>query len=56
MQKLIVFNNISLDGYFAAANGDFTWASVDNNDAEFSAFVESNASAGGQLLFGRITY
>jgi dihydrofolate reductase len=56
MQKLIVFNNISLDGYFAAANGDFTWASVDNNDAEFSAFVESNASGGGQLLFGRITY
>jgi dihydrofolate reductase len=56
MQKLIVFNNISLDGYFAAANGDFTWASVDNNDAEFSAFVEENASGGGQLLFGRVTY
>jgi dihydrofolate reductase len=56
MQKLIVFNNISLDGYFAAANGDFTWASVGNEDAEFSAFVEDNASDGGQLLFGRVTY
>ncbi|HEY4838378.1 MAG TPA: dihydrofolate reductase family protein [Candidatus Acidoferrales bacterium] len=55
MQKLIVFNNISLDGYFAAANGDFSWAYVDNNDAEFSAFIEENASGGGQLLFGRIT-
>jgi dihydrofolate reductase len=56
MQKLIVFNNISLDGYFTAANGDFSWARVDNDDAEFSAFIEGNASGGGQLLFGRITY
>jgi dihydrofolate reductase len=56
MQKLIVFNNISLDGYFAAANGDFSWAKVDNDDAEFSAFVEGNASGHGQLLFGRVTY
>jgi dihydrofolate reductase len=56
MQRLIVFNNISLDGYFAAANGDFSWAKVDNDDAEFSAFVEGNASGHGQLLFGRITY
>jgi dihydrofolate reductase len=56
VQKLIVFNNISLDGYFAAANGDFSWAKVDNNDAEFGAFIEGNASGGGQLLFGRVTY
>jgi dihydrofolate reductase len=56
MQKLIVFNNISLDGYFAAANGDFSWAKVDTGDAEFTAFVEGNVNAGGQLLFGRITY
>ena len=56
MQKLIVFNNISLDGYFTAANGDFSWAKVDTDDAEFTAFVEGNASGDGQLLFGRITY
>jgi dihydrofolate reductase len=56
MQKLIVFNNVSLDGYFAAANGDFSWAKVDTDDAEFSAFVEGNASGHGQLLFGRVTY
>ena len=24
MQKLIVFNNVT-DGYFAGANGDFSW-------------------------------
>ncbi len=56
MQKLIVFNNISLDGYFTATNGDFSWAKVDTDDAEFNAFVEGNASGDGQLLFGRITY
>ena len=56
MPKLIVFNNISLDGYFTAANGDFSWAKVDADDAEFSAFVEGNADAGGRLIFGRITY
>jgi dihydrofolate reductase len=56
MQKLIVFNNISLDGFFAAVNGDFNWAKVDTDDAEFSAFVGGNASGHGQLLFGRITY
>jgi dihydrofolate reductase len=56
VQKLIVFNNISLDGYFTAANGDFSWAKVDSDDAEFTEFVEGNAGGDGQLLFGRITY
>ena len=56
MQKLIVFNNISLDGYFTAANGDFSWAKVDTDDVEFTAFVEGNVNSEGQLLFGRITY
>src|SRR6202171_2992485 len=27
-----------------------------DDDAEFNAFVAENASGGGQLLFGRITY
>ena len=26
MRKLIVFNNITLDGYFTGVNGDFSWA------------------------------
>jgi dihydrofolate reductase len=34
--------------------GDMSWAH--NKDPEFDAFVEGNASAGGELLFGRITY
>jgi dihydrofolate reductase len=56
MRKLIVFNHVSLDGYFVGMNGDFSWARSGNDDAEYSAFVAENASGGGQLLFGRVTY
>jgi dihydrofolate reductase len=56
MRKLIVFNNVSLDGYFTGSNGDFSWAHQGTDDAEYQAFVAENASGGGQLLLGRITY
>ena len=54
MRKLIVFNNVTLDGYFADMNGDMSWAH--KQDAEWKAFTQENASGGGELLFGRITY
>src|ERR1700741_4948604 len=56
MRKLGVFNNVSLDGYFVDAHGDMRWAYRDKPDAEWNAFVAGNASGGGELLFGRITY
>jgi dihydrofolate reductase len=56
MRKLIVFNHMSLDGYFTGENGDFRWAHSGNDDPEYAAFVAGNANGGGQLLFGRITY
>jgi dihydrofolate reductase len=56
MRKLIAFNHVTLDGYFVGPNGDFSWARKGNDDPEYSAFVAENASGGGQLLFGRITY
>jgi dihydrofolate reductase len=56
MRKLIVFNHVTLDGHFVDANGGFSWAQHGNADPEYSAFVAENASGGGQLLFGRITY
>jgi dihydrofolate reductase len=56
MRKLIVFNHVTLDGYFVSANGEMQWAHSGNGDAEYSAFVAENASGGGHLLFGRITY
>ena len=54
MRKLVVFNNVTLDGYFADRNGDMSWAH--KHDAEWNAFVGSNASGQGVLLFGRVTY
>ncbi|HEY9167331.1 MAG TPA: dihydrofolate reductase family protein [Candidatus Kryptonia bacterium] len=54
MRKLIVFNSVSLDGYFVDVKGDMSWAH--NTDPEFKKFVEGNAKGGGVLLFGRITY
>ena len=54
MRKLVVFNNVSLDGYFTDAHGDMSWAH--KSDPEWNAFSARNASHGGMLLFGRITY
>lgn len=54
MQKLIVFNNVTLDGYFTGKDGDLSWAY--QQDPEWKAFVNANAQSGGVLLLGRITY
>lgn len=56
MSILNVFNQVTLDGYFTDPKGDMTWAHKDPADAEWNAFVGGNASGGGELLFGRITY
>jgi dihydrofolate reductase len=56
MRKLIVFNNVTLDGYFTGVNGDLSWVDKNNQDEEWNAFVEENALGGGVLLFGRVTY
>jgi dihydrofolate reductase len=56
MRKLIVFNNVTLDGYFAGLDGDISWAEGGADDAEYNAFVAGNAGGGGQLVLGRITY
>lgn len=56
MRKLSVFNNVSLDGYFCDQNNDMSWAKSGQDDPEWNEFVSGNASGGGMLLFGRITY
>jgi dihydrofolate reductase len=56
MRKLLVFENVSLDGYFTDANNDMSFAKNVPDDAEFDAFVAQNASGEGILLFGRVTY
>jgi dihydrofolate reductase len=54
MRKLVVFNTVTLDGYFVDSQGDMSWAH--KNDEEWNAFASENASGGGVLVFGRITY
>jgi dihydrofolate reductase len=54
MRKLVVFNSASLDGYFVDDRGDMSWAH--QQDAEWGAFTSENASGGGELVFGRVTY
>ena len=54
MRKLVVFNQVSLDGYIADVNGDMSWAH--KQDAEWNAFVADNAKGESELVFGRITY
>jgi dihydrofolate reductase len=54
MRRITVFNHISLDGYFVDNHGDMSWAH--HSDPEFAAFTAENASGGGELLFGRVTY
>jgi dihydrofolate reductase len=54
MARLIVFNAVSLDGYFSGIDGDMSWAH--SRDPEWHRFEQENAKSGGLLLFGRITY
>ena len=54
MRSLIVFNHVSLDGYFVDKKGDMRWAH--KQDPEWNQFVAGNARGGGVLLFGRVTY
>lgn len=54
MSKLMVFNSVSVDGYFTDTKGDMSWAHQD--DPEWRKFTIENSSGDGILLFGRVTY
>jgi dihydrofolate reductase len=56
MPKLIVFNHVSLDGYFVDGKGTMNWARHDRTDPEWNAYVSSNAGGNGTLVMGRVTY
>ncbi len=55
MRRLVVFNQLSVDGYFTDAHGDMSWAK-EGADDEFNRFTTERARGGGVLLFGRVTY
>lgn len=56
MPQLIVFDHITLDGYFATPNGDISFLRQRFKDHEFHSFAVENINAAGTLLFGRVTY
>ena len=54
MRKVIMFNLITLDGYFEGVKKwDIAWHQVDDEFNEFS--IEQLGKAGG-VIFGRVTY
>lgn len=54
MRRLMVFNNVSLDGYIADERGDMSWAH--QQDPEWLAFTSENAKGQSEFVFGRRTY
>lgn len=53
MRKIIVFENVTLDGFMAGPNGEFDWAIRDDEVTQNSE--EGNNSID-MFLFGRVTY
>lgn len=53
MRKVIVFNLVSLDGFFAGPNGEIDWHNVDD---EFNKFGIEQTQKFGAIIFGRRTY
>jgi dihydrofolate reductase len=54
MPVLHSFISLSLDGCYADARSDMSWAHT--QDPEQAEFTAENAKGGGALVFGRITY
>ena len=53
MRKIILFNMITLDGYFAGPGGEIDWHNVDE---EFNDFAIEQLNSADGLIFGRLTY
>lgn len=53
MRKLLMFNFISINGFYKASNGDISWHKHGKEENEFSA---DNLKQDAILIFGRITY
>jgi len=53
MRRIVAFNRVSADGYFAAGDGGLGWAVP---DPELDRAAADNLSGRGTLLFGRRTY
>ena len=53
MRKVILSNNVTLDGFFEGPNKELDWHIVDEEGKEYAIDLLGNVDA---LLFGRVTY
>jgi len=53
MRRLLMFNRVSMDGYFADANGGLDWVV---QEPELDKNAAGNLGDNGTILFGRKTY
>ena len=53
MRKVVLFNMVTLDGFFAGPEGEIDWHHVDQ---EFNEFAIEQLNTAGSLIFGRLTY
>jgi dihydrofolate reductase len=53
MRKVILFNMMTIDGFFEGPNREIDWYNV---DTEFNDFAIEQLDNAGMLIFGRITY
>jgi dihydrofolate reductase len=56
MRKIIAFDRVSADGYFAAPDGDLSWAVPDEEHDRGVAEHTTASPSGGTMLLGRRTY
>jgi dihydrofolate reductase len=53
MRRIVMFNQVTADGYFAGPDGNLNWVVPDK---EFDKAVAAGLPAAGTILFGRRTY
>ena len=53
MRKIIVFENVTLDGFMAGPKGELDWAIRDDEVTQYSKEGEASTD---MFLFGRVTY
>lgn len=53
MQKLMVFNHVTVDNFFESLEHDMAWAKHDSHTNEFA---KKQLGKAGTILFGRVTY
>lgn len=53
MRNIIVFDNVTLDGFMAGPNGELDWAIRDDEITEYSKEGQGSTDT---FLFGRVTY